>query len=218
MLNSITVITIFPELFSTFISTSLISKAISNNILNINCIDLKKFGIGKHNQIDDIPYGGGGGMLLKPEPLEAAILIAKSNNPNAKVIYLTPAGDSFTQKMATNISKIEEVIFICGRYEGIDQRIRDLYVDLEISIGDYVLMGGEIPAMAIIEASIRLIPKVLGNEDSIINESFSDGSTLEAPHYTRPQIFKDIEVPKVLLSGNHSKIKEWRENNSKKKK
>lgn len=218
MLNSIHIITIFPELFSTFINTSLISKAIDNNIISINCIDLKDFGIGPHNQIDDIPYGGGGGMLLKPEPLEAAILQIKNNNPNAIVIYLTPTGKPFTQKMANEISTIEEIIFICGRYEGIDQRIRDLYVDIEISIGDYVLMGGEIPAMAIIEAGVRLIPKVLGNDNSIINESFSDGKTLEAPHYTRPQVFNDIEVPKVLLSGNHSKIEEWRKNNSKEKK
>jgi tRNA (guanine37-N1)-methyltransferase len=203
------IITIFPEIFESFLKTSLIAKALTKKAININLIQLRDFAKPPHFQVDDLPFGGGAGMLLKPEPLAEAIKSIKLNNQNAKVIYLTPSGVPFKQKIAEEIIDHDNLIIICGRYEGIDQRIIDLYVDYEISLCDAVLMGGEIPAMALIESSARLLPGVLGNEQSLAQESFAN-LKLEGPQYTRPADFEGNHVPEILLSGNHANIEKWR--------
>ncbi len=205
----IEILTIFPEIFSGFLSSSLIKKGIQKEDLSISFTNFRSFAEPPHNKVDDTPYGGGAGMVMKPEPIVAAIESAKKKLPDAKVILLSPSGEPFTQHKAKKLSSLPELILLCGRYEGIDQRAIDLVVDEEISIGDYVLMGGEIPAMALIEAVTRLIPGILGNEESILHESFADG-LLEAPHYTRPAEFRGAGVPEVLLSGDHKEIKLWR--------
>lgn len=209
----IEVLSIFPDLFSGFLSSSLIAKAIDNKLLEIAVCNIRDFADPPHFHVDDTPYGGGAGMLMKPEPLARAIEAAKSRLPQARVILLSANGQLFRQSKAVELSSHPELILICGRYEGVDQRIIDLFVDEEISIGNYVLMGGEVPAMVLIEASVRLIDGVLGNEDSIKHESYSNETSdaiLEAPHYTRPPEFRGQSVPDVLLSGNHAKIAEWR--------
>lgn len=220
MLTNLYIVTLFPEIFESFLNTSLVKKAISEKLVNINLINLRDYGLGKQSQVDDVIYGGGAGMLIRPEPLAAAIEEVKEKIPNLKIIYLTPKGKTFNQTVAKEFSKTENILFICGRYEGIDQRIIDLYVDREISLGNFVTMGGEVPAMSVIEASIRLIPGVLGNPKSLEHESFADEKnvSLEAPHYTRPEEFMGKKVPEVLLSGDHKKIKEWRDKNSGEKK
>lgn len=206
----IAVLTIFPEIFQSFLSTSLLKKAIDNNILNINVVNIRDFASPPHYKVDDEPYGGGAGMVLKPEPIFYAIENIKKTMDNPYVVLLTPSGNTFNQSKAKEFSKKDNIIFICGRYEGIDERVKELVVDEEISIGDYVLMGGEIPAMAVIEATTRLIPNVIGNTESVICESFSD-NLLEAPQYTRPEEFMGLKVPSVLISGHHENIKKWRE-------
>lgn len=213
------ILTIFPELFSGFLASSLIAKAQSRSLLHISTLNIRDFSDPPHNHVDDIPYGGGPGMLMKPEPLARAIEAARSRLPNAKVILLSASGSTFTQSKAAELSALSELILICGRYEGVDQRVIDLFVDEEISIGDYVLMGGEVPAMALLEACTRLIPGVVGNEESIQSESFRSSdphAQLEAPHYTRPPEYRGLTVPQVLMSGNHKKISEWRLQESKK--
>ncbi len=209
----IEVLTIFPELFGDFARSSLIGKAHDKGLLSLSILDIREFAPPPHYSVDDSPYGGGAGMVMKPEPIVAAIEDSKKRLPHAKVILLTPSGKVFSQSDAARISSLKEVIFVCGRYEGIDQRAIDLAVDEELSIGDYILMGGEIPAMVIIEASARLVDQVIGNSDSLSTESFNsspEGILLEAPHYTRPPVFRDKAVPEVLLSGDHAKIQKWR--------
>ncbi|MCL4121435.1 UNVERIFIED_CONTAM: hypothetical protein GTU68_051091 [Idotea baltica] len=206
------IISIFPDLFSGFIDNSLISKALEKNLIKIETINLRDYSLPPHNRVDDEIYGGGAGMLFKPEPLAKAIQSAKENF-DATVILMTPSGEVFNQSKALTFSKEENLIIVCARYEGIDQRIIDLYIDHEISIGDYILMGGEIPSMVLIESITRLIPGVLGNSESIIHESFSD-NLLEAPQYTRPEEFQGLNVPKVLLSGDHQEIAKWRDEKS----
>lgn len=209
----IEVLTLFPELFERFLSTSLIGKAINSDLLSIRITNIRDFANPPHYHVDDTPYGGGAGMVMRPEPLGLAIEAAKSRLSNAQIILLTPSGEQLTQAIAEESSRQESLILLCARYEGIDQRIIEIYVDREISIGDYVLMGGELPAMVLIEASARLIDGVVGNSDSVRNESFSDPSNralLEAPHYTRPPEYQDRRVPEVLLSGDHEKIAKWR--------
>ena len=210
----VAVLTIFPELFKGFLDSSLIKKACTKDLLSITLTDIRDFAVPPHYHVDDYPYGGGGGMLMKPEPLAAAIEAAKQSLPKAKVVLLAPTGKLFSQARAEDFSRAEELILVCGRYEGIDQRVIDLYIDEEISIGDFVLMGGEVPAMVVIETVARLCDQVLGNEDSTKHESFSaygpHGRILEGPHYTRPPIFRDLAVPEVLLSGDHSRIQAWR--------
>ncbi len=210
------ILTLFPELFDSFLSTSLIGKAVENGQLEYNLVNIRTFAESPHYHVDDTPYGGGPGMVLKPEPVAAAIRAAKANLPNAPVIFPSPAGKVFSQQKAEELSQSSEMILLCGRYEGIDQRVIDSYVDLEISLGDYVLMGGELPAMVILESTVRLIKNVVGNQESLIEESFSSTKQglLEAPHYTRPAEFEGISVPEVLLSGDHEKIKKWREKQS----
>lgn len=210
------VLTLFPEIFSGFLSSSLIGKSIQNGILEVTLTNFREFADPPHFKVDDEPYGGGAGMVLKPEPLIAAIRAAKKRLPQAKVICLTPSGKTLTQESCGTLSQSTELIFVCGRYEGFDQRILDLEVDLEISIGDYVLMGGEVPTMVLLEATVRLIDGAIGNKESIQEESFSS-NLLEGPQYTRPQSFEGLDVPEVLRSGDHSKIAEWRRAEARKK-
>ncbi len=208
------VITLFPEMFTGVFENSMMWKAQKDAIVQLSTINLRDFGIGPRQQVDDTPYGGGDGMLLKPEPLFAAVEAAKKNDPTAKVVLMTPRGQRWKQSIAQNWSEADHgYIFICGRYEGYDERIVSL-VDEQVSVGDYVLTGGELPAMTIIDSIVRLIPGVLGGEASAEIESFSDGETLEFPQYTKPSEFNGMSVPEVLLSGNHAAIAKWREENS----
>ncbi len=208
------IITLFPELFESFFACSLIGKAKENGTISVSFQTPRAFAPGPHHHVDDTPYGGGAGMVMKPEPLVAAIEEAKSLYPSAPVIALTPAGKPFVQSQAHTLAEHQELIFVCGRYEGIDQRVLDAHVDLELSIGDYVLMGGEVASMVVLEATIRLLDGVVGNAESTECESFqlsSNGETLlEAPQYTRPAEFRGAKVPEVLLSGNHEAIAKWR--------
>lgn len=191
-------------------------KAKQKGIVKFEYINLRDFGSGRRKQVDDIIYGGGDGMLLKPEPLVAAIEFAKQQSKNAQVILMTPRGNRYDQAKAKKLAEMKhDLIFVCARYEGYDERAVE-YVDEQISIGDYVLTGGELPAMVVIDSIVRLLPGVLGGETSAEIESFSDGKTLEYPHYTRPEEFRGKKVPSILLSGNHAEIAKWRQKNSKK--
>lgn len=208
------VITIFPEMFDAVFSSGMLRKAAEQGLAQFSTINLRDFGIGARKTVDDIPYGGGDGMVLRPEPLFSAVKQAKQNDADAEVLLMTPRGDTFIQATASDLADNGRgKIFICGRYEGYDERITTL-VDRQLSVGDYVLTGGEIPAMLITDAVTRLIPGVLGGETSAELESFSDGKTKEHPHYTRPEVYEGLAVPSVLLSGNHAEIAKWREQNS----
>jgi tRNA (guanine37-N1)-methyltransferase len=209
------ILTIFPEIFTSFLSTSLIGKAVDKGLLKVTTTNIRDFALPPHQHVDDAPYGGGAGMVMKPEPLTAALRAAKERLPKANVILLSPRGYPFCQTKAAELSNCEELILICGRYEGIDQRFIDLFVDQEISIGDYILMGGEVPAMVLLESSVRLIEDAIGNPSSVEEESFTPRSEhqrglLEGPQYTRPPEFEGESVPEILLSGNHAKIARWR--------
>jgi len=213
-MKKIQVITLFPEMFEGVLNNSMMWKAQKEGAVAFELINLRDFGLGPRKQVDDTPYGGGDGMLLKPEPLFASVEKAKGNDPTAKVVLMTPRGRRWKQATAKAWAMAEHgYIFICGRYEGYDERIIKL-VDEQVSVGDYVLTGGELPAMTIIDSIVRLIPGVLGGETSAEIESFSDGETLEFPQYTRPEEFHGMKVPEVLLSGNHAAIAEWRRDNS----
>ncbi|MFH0775709.1 MAG: tRNA (guanosine(37)-N1)-methyltransferase TrmD [bacterium] len=201
----IDVITLFPEAIKNPLDFSIISRAKKQGLLEINLHNLYDFAENKHKKVDDYPYGGGPGMVIRPEPLHLAI---KSLSPGY-IIYLTPQGSLLTQDLAKGLAEKEHLIFICGHYEGIDERVIERFVDLELSVGDFVATGGDIPCLLVIDVVARLIPGVLGNPESIEIESFSDGY-LEGPQYTRPSEFEGIKVPEILLSGNHKKIKEWR--------
>lgn len=210
------VITLFPEMFTGVFGGSMMWKAQKDEIVSLETIDLRRFGLGPRKQVDDTPYGGGDGMLLMVEPLWRAISDAKLADPNAKVLLMTPRGALWRQEVAKEYADEDcGYIFVCGRYEGYDERILEL-VDAEISVGDYVLTGGELPAMTIIDSIVRLIPGVLGGEKSAEIESFSDSETLEFPQYTRPESFNGLRVPEVLLSGHHAEIARWRTENSRK--
>ncbi len=210
----IQVITLFPEMFDGVLNSSMMWKAQEKKAVEFRLINLRDFGLGPRKRVDDTPYGGGDGMLLMAEPLFAAVENAKKYDPNAKVVLMTPRGQRWVQATAQQwTDSTNSYIFICGRYEGYDERILTL-VDEQVSVGDYVLTGGELPAMTIIDSVVRLIPGVLGGENSAAIESFSDGQTLEFPQYTRPEIFSGLEVPKVLLNGNHAEIAKWRAENS----
>lgn len=215
-MRKIQVITLFPEMFEGVLNNSMMWKAQNKAIVSFELINLRDFGIGPRRQVDDTPYGGGDGMLLKPEPLFAAVEKARAVDPEAKVVIMTPRGQRWKQSLAREWADDGRgLIFICGRYEGYDERILAL-VDEQVSVGDYVLTGGELPAMTIIDSVVRLIPGVLGGEKSAEIESFSDGETLEFPQYTRPEEFRGMKVPEVLLSGNHAVIEAWRQQQSKK--
>ncbi len=210
------VITLFPDMFTGVFGNSMMWKAQKDGIVELTTIDLRQFGLGPRKTVDDTPYGGGDGMLLRPEPLFAAVEYAKQHDPDAKVVLMTARGERWKQAVAQeHADSNDNYIFICGRYEGYDERIVSL-VDEQISVGDYVLTGGELPAMTVIDSIVRLIPGVLGGEASAVIESFSDGETLEFPQYTRPEEFRGMKVPDVLLSGNHAAIAKWRAENSKK--
>lgn len=213
-MNCYCVLTIFPGIFSGFLSESLIEKAIERKLCSVELINPRDFSDPPHHKVDDSPYGGGAGMVMKPEPLVRAVRSVKERLPQSKVVYLSPAGSTFNQRKAEELSKINSLVLLCGRYEGIDHRVIETAVDEEISLGDYVLMGGEVAAMAVIESCLRLVPGVLGNESSTDQESFSlklgAGNWIEAPQYTRPEIFEGSSVPEILLSGNHRLINEWR--------
>lgn len=205
------VVTLFPEMFMGVFENSMMWKAQKDEIVELSTINLREYGLGPRRSVDDTPYGGGDGMLLMIEPLWNAVQAAKQNDPSAKVLLMTPRGNRWRQALAQTYSESDNgYIFICGRYEGYDERIMKL-VDASISVGDYVLTGGELPAMTIIDSIVRLIPGVLGGETSAEVESFSDGETLEFPQYTRPVEFKGMKVPDVLLSGHHAEIAKWRE-------
>lgn len=210
------VVTLFPDMFTGVFESSMMWKAQKDGIVQLETIDLREFGMGPRRQVDDTPYGGGDGMLLMIEPLWNAVIAAKERDPAARVLLMTPRGQRWRQSLAQEHSESDHgYIFICGRYEGYDERILEL-VDEQVSVGDYVLTGGELPAMTIIDSIVRLIPGVLGGAESTSIESFADGETLEFPQYTRPEEFKGRRVPDVLLSGHHGEIAQWRRANSQK--
>ena len=203
------VLTIFPEMFELFQSHGIIKRAIEAGKISVSAIDIRDFTEDRHRTTDDRPYGGGCGMVMKPEPLAAAIREAKQKAPAAKVVALSPQGVCFDQALSQNYAGYGELILVCGRYEGIDDRIYETFIDEEVSIGDYILTGGELPAMVLMDAVTRLIPGTLGGADSAEKDSFAD-NLLEHAHYTRPASFENQQVPEVLLSGNHKAIESWR--------
>ncbi|CAM3711585.1 tRNA (guanosine(37)-N1)-methyltransferase TrmD [Cohnella lubricantis] len=229
------VLTLFPEMFEGVFGSSILGKAREKGICELSTVNFREYANNKHNTVDDTPYGGGGGMVLKPEPIFAAVeeLVGRAaeaaRTPETaeaaqgadtaaapskpRVILMCPQGETFSQAKAQELAKEDHLIFICGHYEGYDERIREYLVTDELSIGDYVLTGGELPAMVVIDAVIRLLPGVLGNQLSAVTDSFSDG-LLEYPHYTRPPVFRDWNVPDVLLSGHHAEIEKWRRRQS----
>ncbi|MFY9520461.1 MAG: tRNA (guanosine(37)-N1)-methyltransferase TrmD [Caldicoprobacterales bacterium] len=210
----IDILTLFPELFKPFISTSIMGRAIDNNLVNINTHNIRDFAKNKHRQVDDYPYGGGAGMVMAVQPLYDALdHVIGLHDLKPTIIYLSPQGRVLDQAMVADYSRHTNIILLCGHYEGIDQRVIDKYVDQEISIGDYVLTGGELAAMVFVDSVTRLIPGVLGSSDSILEESHTN-HLLEYPHYTRPSNYKGDKVPEVLLSGNHKEIDRWRRTQS----
>lgn len=210
------VITLFPEMLTGVFGASMLWKAQDRDLVKLTTMDLRQFGIGPRKQVDDTPYGGGDGMLLKPEPLFTAVEAAKRNDPDAQVLLMTARGERWVQARAQEMADDPRgLIIICGRYEGYDERITAV-VDRQISIGNFVLTGGEIAAMTIVDSVTRLIPGVLGGETSAAIESFSDGETLEFPQYTRPADFRGMKVPDVLLNGHHGEIAKWRAEQQKK--
>ena len=202
----IDILTLFPEMFAP-LKTSLIGKAVDNNLVDINIINFRDFSLDKNKKVDDYPFGGGDGMVIAAQPIYDAIMSVKQ--PNSYVVYMSPKGTPLKQEKVKQLSNIEHLIIICGHYEGIDERVIELCVNEQISIGDYVLTGGEIPAMALVDAVCRYLPNVLHNSNSTCEESFSDG-LLEYPQYTRPREFMGKLVPEVLLNGNHKEIEKWR--------
>lgn len=216
----IDILTIFPNMFDAVLNESILKRAQKKGLLKINVHNIRDYSLDKHKKVDDKPFGGGPGMVMRPEPIFMALekIIgrkAKSEKRKAfknkaqKIILLSPQGKKLDQDLAKKLSKNKHLILICGHYEGIDERVKDHWVDEEISIGDYVLTGGELPAMVLVDALVRLVPGVLGEQDSLKDESF-EGGLLEYPHYTRPAVYKGMKVPAILVSGNHKKISEWR--------
>ena len=201
------VITIFPRMFESPLSESILKRAQDEGLLEVILHDLREYALDKHRKVDDYPFGGGVGLIMNVEPIVRAVESIKKNRPGAHTILLSPAGRSFNQKMAWELSRKENLIFVCGRYEGVDERVLN-FVDDSISVGDYVMAGGEIPAMTLIETVSRLIPGVVGDENSILEESFEE-NRLEHPQYTKPRDFRGLKVPDVLLSGHHKKIQDW---------
>jgi len=208
------VLTLFPEFFDSALSCSIPKRAIADGAVAVDCIQIRDFAIGKHKNVDDSPYGGGPGMLMKPEPVVAAIREARQRQPNTHVVMLTPTGNKFTQSKALEYIEKDSITLLCGRYEGFDERIVN-YVDEELSLGDYVLSGGEPAAMCVLDAMIRLLPDVLGSPESAVLDSFTEDGMLDWPHYTRPEVFEGKVVPPVLLSGDHAKIEAWRKEQAK---
>ena len=202
-------LTIFPDLFSSFRKHGIVRRAIERNIISLNTLNVRDYTTDRHQVTDDRPYGGGSGMVMKPEPLAGAIRAAKEAAPTASTVLLTPQGRVFNQQRARELTALSGLIFICGRYEGVDERVCEHYVDFDISIGDFVLTGGELAAMSVIDAVTRLLPGALGGEEAAEKDSFSN-DLLEHAHYTRPPLFEGAEPPPVLLSGHHKEIENWR--------
>ncbi len=207
------ILTLFPEMFDSFLKTSILGKAVDRKKIQVGCHNIRDFAADKHHMTDDTPFGGGSGMVMKPEPLVRSIEAARKMRPEAPVILLSPQGRVFKQEVAGELARQPGLILVCGRYEGVDERVKSIAVDEEISIGDYILTGGEIGAMVLIDAIARLLPGVLGDEESLKEESFNQG-LLEYPHYTRPREFMKNRVPDILLSGDHGKIAAWRRQKS----
>ncbi len=210
----IDVLTLFPEMFEWPFKASIIGRAVTAGAVEIHVHNFREHAGDRHHTVDDAPFGGGPGMVLKPEPIFGAIeALRNGEGQSGPFIYLTPKGERFTQRIAREMASLQGFILLCGRYEGIDQRVVDHLVDREISIGDYVLSGGEPAAFVIVDAVVRLLPGALGDEASVLEESFSD-DLLEYPHYTRPASYRGFDVPEILLSGNHQAIREWRREQS----
>lgn len=213
-MNRFHILTLFPEMVMDGLNTSIIGRAIEAGLLEINAVNIRDYSTNKHMKVDDYPYGGGAGLVMQPEPVYRAYEdLTKDMKKKPRVVYLTPQGTTFHQEMAKELAKEEELVFLCGHYEGIDERVLEEIVTDYVSIGDYVLTGGELPAMVMIDSISRLVPGVLRNDDSAGDESFENG-LLEYPQYTRPPVFLDKEVPEVLLSGHHENIRKWRHEQS----
>ena len=215
------VLTLFPQLFGPFLAEGLLGRAVRGGLVEVNLVDFRSHGLGRHRQVDDVPYGGGAGMVLRPEPVFAAVRERKAfhegEGRRGRTVLVTPQGRTFRQSDAADFAARDEVaLFVCGRYEGFDERIRTGLADEEMSLGDFVCLGGEAPVMAMLEAIVRLLPGVLGNPESSAEESFAKG-LLEYPQYTRPPEFEGLRVPEVLLSGNHAEIARWREAEARKR-
>lgn len=204
------VLTLFPDMFRAVLGDSIINRAVEKGLITLNFIDIRDYTKNKHRKVDDYPYSGGGGMLMTPQPVyDAYMSIQEGLDYKPYTIYMSPQGKVFNQKAAVDLSKLNHIVILCGHYEGIDQRVLDMIVDAEISIGDFVLTGGEIPAMAVIDAVSRMIPGVLANENSYSDESHFSG-LLEYPQYTRPEEFMGVKIPEVLISGHHANINRWK--------
>lgn len=213
-MNRFHILTLFPKMVKDGLNTSIIGRAIDAGLLEINAVNIRDYSTNKHMKVDDYPYGGGAGLVMQPEPVYRAYKdLTKNMKKKPRVVYLTPQGTTFHQEMAKELAKEEELVFLCGHYEGIDERVLEEIVTDYVSIGDYVLTGGELPAMVMIDSISRLVPGVLHNDDSAGDESFENG-LLEYPQYTRPPVFLDKEVPEVLLSGHHENIRKWRHEQS----
>ena len=206
----IELLTIFPEMFESFFSASIIGRAREAGLLDIHATDIRPYSQNKHKNTDDYPFGGGAGMLMLAQPIADAMKAVTRPPFQGKRIYMSPRGVPLTQALAQQLSQEEQLVILCGHYEGVDQRVLDKYIDMEISVGDYVLTGGETAAMVLIDCVSRLVPGVLGSAESAGDESFSNDGLLEYPQYTRPRVFEDMEVPEVLLNGDHKKISQWR--------
>lgn len=207
------ILTLFPEMFSGVLSLGVTGRAVESGILDVKLYNIRDYTADRHRTVDDAPYGGGAGMVMKVEPIASCIEAVRKNAPEARLLLASPGGKPFDQKMAAGLAVEGEVIILCGRYEGIDERVKELFSATEFSIGDYVMTGGEIAAMAVVDSVGRLVPGVLGSDESAGDESFSDG-LLEYPQYTRPPEFRGLKVPDMLLSGNHSEIARWRREKS----
>ena len=216
MLKEIKILTIFPSFFDQFTEYGVVGKAIKSKKINFETFDIRTHGIGKNNNVDDTPYGGGAGMVMRPEPFINSVKELKKNSKyNPYILMTSPKGKKLNEKKVLNLVKKESIYILCGRYEGVDERVSKLVVDEEISVGDYIVSGGEGPALIISDALIRKLPSVVGSSESLENETFSTKNKLKnnSPVYTRPEEYMGFKVPKVLLSGDHSKIEEWRKNN-----
>jgi tRNA (guanine37-N1)-methyltransferase len=211
------IITLFPDMFEGPLTSSILKRALDKGVYSLEFVDLRDFGLGKRRQVDDTPYGGGAGMVLRVDVVAEAIAEAKKDFGKSKIVLLTPQGKLYTQGVARDLATVNDnLVIICGHYEGFDERIRGL-VDIELSVGEYILTGGEIAAMAIIDSVVRLLPGALGSPESIEEETFSQEGVIEYPHYTKPVVWQDKAVPEVLLSGDHEKIRRWRDEESKKR-
>ena len=207
------VLTLFPDMFTSYLREGILGRAIERGLVDVALLNIRDFAKGPHRVVDDRPYGGGEGMVMKAGPIFRALESVERVEGHGQVVLFSPQGKTFTQDMAWEMAEWQQLIFVCGRYEGIDDRVRSTCVDMELSIGDYILNGGELAAMVVIEAVSRLIPDVLGGERSNLEDSFENG-LLEYPHYTRPRVFRDQAVPPVLLSGDHEKVRLWRKKQS----